>query len=337
MSRPAAAASLSASHPIPTPAPRCRAESRLVGDVGELATLYRDWDGEFVQLGRGPFATRIGRFALPDVEVRWGHLNRDLLSRGVSRRPGYTIAPVVARTADWLRQGRRLRAGTVELVAPGAALDGTCRAGATGLNVGVEPHALEDAVRVLLRREPGDAIPRAVGLHVPPEAFAALHDDIDALMRRADADPEAAGRLDAHEVVRLRARLLGRVARLFEAAAPDEPGLGETSRREVVRDAEDYLEARLAEPVTTIDLCRHLNVSRRTLFYAFGEVRGVSPMAYFKARRLNRARADLKGADPRTARVRDVARRWGFGHLSQFASDYARQFGERPSRTLGRG
>jgi AraC family ethanolamine operon transcriptional activator len=321
----------------PSSSPVCRAVTRLVHDVDELATLYPDWEVEFLQLGRGAFASRVGIVFLPEVDLRWGHLNREVLGRGAARRPAYIFAPINGQNSGWRRRGRQLRPGTVELMAPGDPLDDAGMSGTTGFGVGFDPAALEDAVRVLLRREPADVIPRAIGLQVAPEPFAAFHDDLVALMRRAEADPVALGRLDAHEVVRLRARLLNRVARLFEAVAPDEPNDGYFSRREVVRDAEAYMEGRLAEPVTTIDLCRHLNVSRRTLFYAFEEILNTSPMAYFKARRLGAVRAELKAADPRNARVRDVARRWGFSHDGQFGSDYARQFGERPSQTLGRG
>jgi AraC family ethanolamine operon transcriptional activator len=317
-------------------APRCRAVLRTITDVDELAQLYPDWDAEYLQLGRGGFDSRVGIVFLPDVDVRWGHLNREVIGRGSPRLPGYIFAPIDAQNCGWRRRGRQLRPGTIEVMAPGDPLDDAAIAGTTGFGVGFAPRALEDAVRVLLRREPADVIPRAVGIQVAPGPFAALHDDLVGVIRRVEADPDAAGGLAPHEVVRMRARLLGRVVRLFEAASPDDPRDAHASRREVVRDAEAYMESHLDEPVTTIDLCRHLDVSRRTLFYAFDEILNSSPMAYFKARRLNLVRADLKRADPRSTRVRDVARRWGFTHDGQFGGDYARLFGERPSATLGR-
>jgi AraC family ethanolamine operon transcriptional activator len=82
------------------------------------------------------------------------------------------------------------------------------------------------------------------------------------------------------------------------------------------------------------DLCRELGVSERTLHYAFREVRGLSPMAYFRAVRLNAVRQELKAA-PDTAAVHAIARRWGFGHPGEFAAAaYRRLFGELPSQTL---
>ncbi len=89
----------------------------------------------------------------------------------------------------------------------------------------------------------------------------------------------------------------------------------------------------LAEPLTATDLCRELDVSERSLRYAFREVRGVSPMAAYKARRLNEVRRELKVATGWGAVAR-IAHRWGFWHPGEFAADYRRLFGERPSQTM---
>jgi AraC family ethanolamine operon transcriptional activator len=60
----------------------------------------------------------------------------------------------------------------------------------------------------------------------------------------------------------------------------------------------------------------------------------VSPAYYFKARRLNGVRAELRDGDPASTSVQAVALRWGFWHLGQFSVDYRRHFGELPSVTL---
>jgi AraC family ethanolamine operon transcriptional activator len=74
-------------------------------------------------------------------------------------------------------------------------------------------------------------------------------------------------------------------------------------------------------------------VSERTLHYAFQEVRGLTPMAYFRACRLNAVRQGLKTVAD-TASVQQIAQRWGFWHPGEFAAAYRRLFGELPSRTL---
>ena len=60
----------------------------------------------------------------------------------------------------------------------------------------------------------------------------------------------------------------------------------------------------------------------------------MSPGAYLRALRLNAVRRELKSPAARSKTVQDAAAAWGFWHLSQFALDYRKLFGERPSQTL---
>ena len=107
-----------------------------------------------------------------------------------------------------------------------------------------------------------------------------------------------------------------------------------SKRARLVRRAEDYLRANLGHPLSIFDLCQELAVSERTLHYAFQELRGLSPMAYFKARRLNAVRQELKAASTGATTVRVIAQRWGFWHTGEFAAAYRRLFGELPSQSL---
>ena len=82
------------------------------------------------------------------------------------------------------------------------------------------------------------------------------------------------------------------------------------------------------------DICRASGVSERTLEYAFDERYGMGPKRFLNAYRLFSVRRDLRVADPDTTTVADIANRWGFWHMGQFAADYRQQFEELPSQTL---
>jgi AraC family ethanolamine operon transcriptional activator len=79
-----------------------------------------------------------------------------------------------------------------------------------------------------------------------------------------------------------------------------------------------------------------VGASERTLRRGFRERFGVSPKAYLLAQRLIDVRRTLRTADPDATLVADVANRFGFWHMGQFAADYRKHFGELPSQTLGR-
>ncbi len=53
-----------------------------------------------------------------------------------------------------------------------------------------------------------------------------------------------------------------------------------------------------------------------------------------KQRRLEAARGSLMAARREGGTVTEIAMQYGFFHLSQFAQDYRKSFGERPSETL---
>jgi AraC family ethanolamine operon transcriptional activator len=102
----------------------------------------------------------------------------------------------------------------------------------------------------------------------------------------------------------------------------------------VYRTARGYVEDRLADdaPTTIVDICREIRVSERTLQYAFYAY--ISPHAYLRICRLNRARAGLTQPSTAKTTVTEVAIGHGFFHLGKFARDYRLHFGEAPSTTL---
>jgi AraC family ethanolamine operon transcriptional activator len=104
--------------------------------------------------------------------------------------------------------------------------------------------------------------------------------------------------------------------------------------RRTLRRVRDYLQAHTDRCVTVHELCEQLGASPRALQDCFHKYVGLSPKAYLKALKLNEARRELRRADSPLGSVSDVAVRYGFWHLSQFAADYRWLFGELPSETL---
>jgi AraC-like DNA-binding protein len=111
----------------------------------------------------------------------------------------------------------------------------------------------------------------------------------------------------------------------------------ERAGRPVVRETLDYIEAHLRERITMDDIAKHVHMSIRAIQQGFREELGTTPMLYLRDRRLERARGDLTDVMPSDGvTVTDVAERWGFAHLSNFAVLYKKRWGESPSETLRR-
>lgn len=96
----------------------------------------------------------------------------------------------------------------------------------------------------------------------------------------------------------------------------------------------DAIHADPAAAHTASELAAVAGVSLRSLQESFREHVGASPMGYLRTVRLLGAHDALQAADPSETTVTTVAHAWGFGHVSRFAEQYRRRFGESPSATL---
>lgn len=102
-----------------------------------------------------------------------------------------------------------------------------------------------------------------------------------------------------------------------------------------VRRAEEFITANLDKPITIEAIAAATGASVRSIFKAFRQSRGYTPMTFAKTRRLERVRETLQRPSATTT-VTGVALLYGFNNQGHFARDYRERFGELPSQTLRR-
>lgn len=153
-------------------------------------------------------------------------------------------------------------------------------------------------------------------------------------LSHGSVDPQSMQRANVRKV--LCHNLLTAMTHLLEGAQPvsTRQVYSRINYQHLVSQAREYLLSQTSEPVTVLDLCRELHVSRRTLQNAFHLVLGIGPNAWLKALRLNAVRRELVSPYSECHTVKDAAMQWGFWHLSQFATDYQRLFNEKPLASL---
>jgi len=103
-----------------------------------------------------------------------------------------------------------------------------------------------------------------------------------------------------------------------------------------VKRAEAYIEAHYAEPLSLADIAAQAGVSARSLQNGFQSFRNITPMAFLRSVRLQRAHRALLLADPALTTVTEIALACGFGHMGEFGVLYKRTFGETPKQTLAK-
>ena len=102
-----------------------------------------------------------------------------------------------------------------------------------------------------------------------------------------------------------------------------------------VRRALDAMRADAGREWSLADLAAVSGLSSRSLQRQFRIFLGKTPLAKLRDIRFDGARHELLRGCP-SAKVMDVALRWGFPHLGRFSIDYRRRYGEAPSQTLRR-
>ena len=193
----------------------------------------------------------------------------------------------------------------------------------------VEAAALALAGLAEKEREIGTA-----AIQGPPTELAALETQMVRLARLARLHPEALDVAECREALerQLLTEAVGLFAKLY--ALPSSAIRIDTSKHEVVRRAEERFEAARERPVSLADLCLAARVSARTLQYAFHDLYGVSPIRYFRLRRLHEAHRCLRTALPERSAVKRAALGAGLTDLGRFSVEYRALFGQSPSATL---
>ena len=108
------------------------------------------------------------------------------------------------------------------------------------------------------------------------------------------------------------------------------------SHQGIIVRFEALLQAKPHQNLGITEICEALGVSDRTLRLCCEEQLGLSPTKYLRLRRMQLVRRALWREEPDTAKVSEVAQRYGYGfrELGRFAANYRAVFGELPSATL---
>jgi transcriptional regulator GlxA family with amidase domain len=102
----------------------------------------------------------------------------------------------------------------------------------------------------------------------------------------------------------------------------------------LVLRAERFMDQHLTDDIAIDDIAIAAGVPARTLYHAFTQFRGLSPMRSLRARRLDQARRDLITGAQGSVNILEIANRYGMQHGGRFAAHYQQQFHETPSETV---
>ncbi|WP_419690058.1 helix-turn-helix domain-containing protein [Burkholderia theae] len=328
---PPSAASLADASPGATPLIRRFA----CNDVDSLAECTHGWSIRLDQLSPGPFRATLHEIRFDDMQLLRERVNRALLKRG-DQCAGSTSFSIPLETAGaGYCDGAPLRDKAL-LISSGTSLPELRTPNHQDVVLLTVP---TDTLRTLgwLGNHDGDddgtwSTATSI-LRVPESRYDALKSLLVAGFDAADTYERPLSHRQARKA--LRDAILVELADALQAAGPS-VRLTPSARRRVVDRVRDLVVSQPGVPLTVLDVCHAVGASRRKLQYCFEEILGTHPAWYLRVLRLNAVRRELREQSPASTSVSDVACRWGFWHLSRFATHYRELFGEPPSDTLKR-
>ena len=316
-----------------------REAERLIGCAlgpARLRLRHPDTSGSSASSGSSGFAASLHGVRLRDVSLLYLDLHVAAELDVAECGPYYAIHMPMNGSVTGRVNGVPFEANTIRALVtnPGDRLELRLDRDSPELIVRIERDALERHLTRLIGRTLGDPLAFAPTFDLTTEAAMRWHGAVQLLHTEVFYDGSLLqdGRgIGSLEDFVMSTALLVQDSKYREALGlPARP----TGRR-TVRRALDYFERHLSEPITMSELAAHVGGSVRSIQQGFQEELGVTPMAYMRDRRLERARQELADAQPGDGvTVTGVAERWGFTHLSGFAMLYRKRWGESPSKTL---
>ena len=98
----------------------------------------------------------------------------------------------------------------------------------------------------------------------------------------------------------------------------------------------EYIKKNNDELLSISQLCHVAQISERTLQYLFMKHLGMTSKNYMKGQKLYSIHKELWACETSNIEIRNIAHKYGFWHMGQFAADYRKLFGELPSITQNR-
>ena len=300
-------------------------------EFDRLAQAVSGWDLDWQQLDRGRLAASLQQIATPSALLTRVGFSRQFYQRGAAP-PGFlTVGFLRSGSSEVNWCGQPGGGDSLMVFHSGGEYESVSPPGFGANTLSFSEELLSRAAGTLGLGEIADVWPGDNRvLDCPGGYLADLRERLRAVFQVATERSALAGRglrTEIEEEIP--------VALVTALASGREPEgrLSTSVRRRAARKALALIRRNPDESLSVQQLCDRVGVSERTLRYAFHDLVGVSPKQYSRSLRLNGVRRDLERSDPHV-KIADVANRWGFWHMGQFAADYRRQFRELPSETL---
>ena len=300
-------------------------------DFEEFAQLAKLWYLDFRQIDSGSFNANLVQIASPDLQVSKAYFNRKLDQIGSAPKGLRTFGILTDKSTPTFWRGNMTYQQQIIIFPKDGEFEAVSNPGLDVFTASYTDDLLLDVAETVGVSSARDILRDPGVLPVDPEKLSCIRKSISELLSNIDLNSHLMTESQIQYEVEY--EIPKSIILSLEKVSRNENKPSPRSRYMAVKRVREYIESNTLTDFTVRDLCKAAEVSERTLRYAFEESLGVSPKSFVNMIRLNRVRRDLRNSDPSDKNISDIANRWGFWHMGQFASDYRKLFGERPSET----
>ncbi|WP_068113355.1 helix-turn-helix domain-containing protein [Tropicimonas marinistellae] len=311
-------------------ASQVHSESFWTNEFEELQEASADWDQEYSRMAPGPFEGRIDLTRVGSRQIFRERWNRKFAYRGTTPSDSFAVALPVHQSAPMNWVGARTCEDTVIVQAPGQEADLVSPEELDLIILAVPEEEYHRLVSAMSSREERDDPSHSFVSLAPNVAASLRRESLEFLCYSREAQPK-----DLDQIAIFSEQLVKRFIWEVETAKGEQDVASCTNGySEIVKKATGLVMSQPNDSIGLTEICNQLDLSLRTLHYAFEDVTGMSPATWLRRHRLNNVHKTLIKASPDETLVKSVAIDNGFVHLGHFAKQYQRLFGCTPSQTL---
>lgn len=304
------------------------AQRQHFNDVNTHANAILGWQQTYDQMSAGNAHTELTHLTAERFQIFRECLDKRVVQHGVAPARRFCLAMPESGGRAGVFQGSSVGDADVTLLHSGQEFFVHAAEGMDLLAVSVDAQRLEQLADREFSAAELRRLNKTTRLNVSPRFLGAVRQQLQAMV---DAVLQGEPLPEAQLEDLLLECMLVLLEQVFQGGSGRAGNVAVSAY--LVRQAHQMALDCLDEPLSVLQICERLDVSRSTLQRSFLGVTGLRPVEYLRAVRLNAARQRLQCTPAEQFTVARVACDVGFTHLGHFAGAYRALFGEAPSLT----
>ena len=291
----------------------------------DFNNIVRSWNVDFIQLRPSKFLADLSQIVCKEFQFGCARFNTAVKQDGFSPEGVWTFAFVNEVKIYW--RNYMVEPNSIIIYAPGSEINTISAANFEVVTFSISDDYLLEIIKEVGMEDFYDAL-KSIDVmvsknHLWKKLRKAILNEIEHHIKKPNYK---SGQIFKETITK---ELL---ALLKDSSVSTEKVSGK-KRLKLLHDAEHYVTQHLTEPITISTIASYLNVSERTLLYAFKNRFDMGPKAFMLVLKLNHAHHRLH-RERKINSIASLVRDSGFWHMGQFYKDYKKFFGELPSVTL---